>query len=112
MRSPPEQLKQFADKSAKLLSMRVMIVETPATRKESEEFTGFLKQIDDQTNPEWFNREYLGKKITLAMLKQCMQHLHISAAGRTVKADIAKLLLAHVHKDDPSTLVPEEETIL
>jgi hypothetical protein len=79
MRSPPEQLKQFADKSAKLLSMRVMIVETPATRKESEEFTGFLKQIDDQTNPEWFNREYLGKKITLAMLKQCMQHLHISA---------------------------------
>ena len=111
MRSPPEQLKQFADKSAKLLSMRVMIVETPATRKESEEFTGFLKQIDDQTNPEWFNREYLGKKITLAMLKQCMQHLHISAAGRTVKADIAKLLLAHVHKDDPSTLMPEEETL-
>ena len=57
MHSPPEQLKQFADKSAKLLSMRVMIVETPAIRKESEDFTVYLKQIDDQTNPEWFNGE-------------------------------------------------------
>jgi hypothetical protein len=111
MHSPPEQLKQFADKSAKLLSMRVMIVETPATRKESEDFTVYLKQIDDQTNPEWFNGEYLGKKITLAMLKQCMQHLHIPAAGRTVKAEIAKCLLEHVHKDVPSTLMPEEETL-
>jgi hypothetical protein len=93
MRSPQEQLKQFAVKSAKLLSMRVTIVETSGTQKECEEFTGFLKQIDDQSNPEWFNGEYIGKKITLAMLKQCMRNLHISAAGRIVKADIAKFLL-------------------
>jgi hypothetical protein len=87
----------------------------PARRKEaaSKAFVDhLLRGLDVVSEVAWFNGDYLDRKITVALMKQALQHMRVPLGGATSKADLAKLITLNLEKTQPTQEDEDKEIAL
>ena len=106
MADVPPDLKRNADAIARLLKMRVTEVPNAGHEAAIKSFLEHLSTLDLINDVGWFNGEYLNRKITVALIKQALQHIRVPLGGATSKADLGNLLGKNLNKTQPN----EDET--
>ena len=108
----PYDLKEHTDTIAKVLTMRVTN-SVPAVHVAAvSDFMEHLRSLNLAEAGPWFNGEYMQKKITIALIKQALVHLHVSAAGRTSKEQLGNLLIQSIDKSDNPDTQPDKDLAL
>ena len=92
------ELKSNADVVARVLKMRVTEVPNAGNEAAMKAFIDHLSSMDLLHEVGWFNGEYLQRKITVALIKQALQHMRVPLGGATSKADLGKLLATNLEK--------------
>ncbi len=81
MSDVPLELKEQTDKIAKLLTMRVPNPVALVNVGAVSDFIEHLRSLNLAEAGAWFNGEYMQMKIAVALIKQALQHLHVSVRG-------------------------------
>jgi hypothetical protein len=102
MADVPPDLKRNADAIARLLKLRVTEVPNVGHEAAIKSFIEHLSSLDLINDVGWFNGEYLNRKITVALIKQALQHIRVPLGGATSKADLGNLLGKNLNKTQPN----------
>ncbi len=87
----PPDLKRNADVLARQLKIRVTEVPNAGHEVAIKLFIEHLSSLDLINDVGWFNGEYLNRRITVALMKQALQHIRVPLGGATSKADLGNL---------------------
>jgi len=108
----PYDLKEHTDTIAKVLTMRVTN-SVPAVHVAAvSDFIEHPRSLNLAEAGAWFNGDYMQKKITIALIKQALVYLHVSAAGRTSKEQLGNLLIQSIDKSLNPDTQPEKDLAL
>jgi hypothetical protein len=105
MTDVPFELKEHTDKIANVLTMRVPNSVDVVNVGAVSEFIEHLRSLNLVEAGAWFNGEYMHKKLTVALIKQALQHLHVSAGGKTSNEQLGNLLAQNLE----ISLIPENQ---
>jgi hypothetical protein len=100
-RDVPLQLKEAADATAYVLKMRVMEPVNDVNTEAVTAFIQFLRASNAVQDETWYNGEYLGRRITVTLMKQALQHLRVPLGGKTNKGDLGHLLTQNLYNTEP-----------
>ncbi len=108
----PYELKEAADATANLLKMHVPVPLEPGHMEAVMTFTQHLRALPNLNMSEWYIEDYLGKRITVPLIKQALHQLRVSLGGKTSKAELGNLLTQNLNMTVPSEDEGDKEMAL